>query len=295
MEARSGTGGFADETFRRLVRESPDVVLLLGLDSNVRYASRSVERALGRTPEEVTGRHLSEYLHPEEAGRVLEELFAAPENGRGGRFIELRMHHADGSWRYFEAGCVRWPDDSGPEAFAVYLRDITARKAVEQDLAYRALRDPLTGIGNRRLLMDRLGHAVARIARRQTSCAVLYVDIDNFKSVNDNFSHEAGDYLLVTTARRMIDCLRPEDTVARLGGDEFAILIEDAAAPEDAADVADRLAEALRSPAEWRGRRLQVTVSIGIAFSSPETDSPEALLRAADAAMYRAKNRNRPG
>ena len=294
MTTGSDTNDFADETFRRLVRESPDVVLLLNENLAVRYASHSTERALGQSPEEVEGRHFSEYLHPEETGRVLGELFAAPENGGAGRFVEFRVRHADGSWPFFEAGCVRWPDGSGTEAYAVYLRDITVRKAVEQDLAYRALHDPLTGVGNRRLLTDRLGHAVARTLRRQTSCAVLYVDIDNFKSINDAFGHEAGDHLLATLARWMIDCLRPEDTVARLGGDEFTVLIEDAATPEDAADVAGRLAEALRSPVEWRGGRLRVTVSIGIALSGPETDSPEALLRAADAAMYRAKNRNRP-
>lgn len=282
-----------DDTFRWLVRESPDAVLLLDKDSTVRYASRAVERLVGQSPEVVTGRRFSEYLYPEDAERVLQELFAAPESGADGRFVEFRALHADGAGRYLEAGCVRRTGDSGTQAFAVYLRDVTDRKSLEESLAYRALRDSLTGVGNRGLFMDRLGHAVARTARRQTSCAVLFVDVDDFKSVNDNFGHGAGDHLLVTLARRMTACLRPEDTIARLGGDEFAILLEDATSPENVADVAARISDALQAPVEWRGRTLRVTASIGVASSSPQTESPEALLQAADAAMYRIKNRNR--
>jgi len=169
------------------------------------------------------------------------------------------------------------------------VRDITERKAFEQQLSYLAFHDPLSGLPNRALFMDRLEHALARAARRQSAAAVLFLDLDNFKVINDSLGHKAGDELLVETAKRIQACLRPEDTAARLGGDEFTILLEEVAEIGDAIRVAERIAQELATPFKLDRQEVFSTASIGIALSAPGHDRPDALVRNADAAMYRAK------
>src|SRR5918997_5465699 len=172
----------------------------------------------------------------------------------------------------------------------ISLRDITERKGLEQRLIQRALHDPLTGLPNRTLFMNRLEHALAPGRRRESRVAVLFMDLDNFKFVNDSLGHEAGDLLLGAVSKRVQTCLRSEDTIARLGGDEFAILIEDVKYTSEPADVAERIVEELQAPFTLGGQLVVITPSIGIAISVPTSqDPPEHLLREADLAMYRAK------
>jgi diguanylate cyclase (GGDEF)-like protein/PAS domain S-box-containing protein len=171
----------------------------------------------------------------------------------------------------------------------ISLRDITERKALEQRLMQQALHDPLTGLPNRTLFMNRLEHALARGRRHESTVAVLFVDLDNFKFVNDSLGHEAGDRLLVAVRNRVHPCLRSEDTIARLGGDEFAILIEDVKYTSEPAYVAERIVEELQAPFPLGGQLVVITPSIGIAISDSRQDSPEHLLREADLAMYQAK------
>jgi diguanylate cyclase (GGDEF)-like protein len=171
------------------------------------------------------------------------------------------------------------------------LRDITERKGLEQRLIQQALHDPLTGLPNRTLFMNRLEHALAPGRRRESRVAVLFMDLDNFKFVNDSLGHEAGDLLLSAVSSRVQTCLRSEDTIARLGGDEFAILIEDVKYTSEPAYVAERIVEELQAPFTLGGQLVVITPSIGIAISVPTTqDPPEHLLREADLAMYRAKD-----
>jgi diguanylate cyclase (GGDEF)-like protein/PAS domain S-box-containing protein len=171
----------------------------------------------------------------------------------------------------------------------ISLRDITERKGLEQRLMQQALHDPLTGLPNRTLFMDRLKHALARGGRRESRMAVLFMDLDNFKFVNDSLGHEAGDLLLIAVSKRVQPCLRSEDTIARLGGDEFAILIEDVKYTSEPAYVAERIIEELQAPFTLGGQLVVVTPSIGIAIDDSRQDAPEHLLREADLAMYRAK------
>ena len=171
----------------------------------------------------------------------------------------------------------------------ISLRDITERKTLEQQLTRQALHDPLTGLPNRILLMNRLELALARTKRRGSKVAVLFLDLDNFKFVNDSLGHEAGDELLIAVSERLGTCLRPGDTVARLGGDEFAILLEDVEGTSEARRVAERIVEELRAPFTLGGQETFVTPSIGVAEGDSGREQPEDLLREADLAMYRAK------
>jgi diguanylate cyclase (GGDEF)-like protein/PAS domain S-box-containing protein len=172
------------------------------------------------------------------------------------------------------------------------VQDITERKALERQLEHQALHDPLTDLPNRLLFMDRLDHALARTQRREESIAVLFLDLDNFKLINDSFGHAVGDQLLLQVADRLDSCMRPQDTVARFGGDEFTVLLEDGAEEDDATLVAKRIIEELRAPFALLGHELFVTASVGIALSNRTLGRPDLaddLLRDADAAMYRAK------
>jgi diguanylate cyclase (GGDEF)-like protein len=161
-------------------------------------------------------------------------------------------------------------------------------------MAHRVLHDPLTDLPNRTLLLDRLVLALARLRRHQTSIAVLFIDLDNFKVVNDSLGHGAGDKLLCELAARLRDAMRPSDTIARFGGDEFVVLCEDIAEARDAVIVGQRIVEATAEPFELEGREMYVTVSVGVALAIHSEATPETLLRDADAAMYRAKERG-PG
>src|SRR5918998_1804381 len=175
----------------------------------------------------------------------------------------------------------------------VTFKDITERKALEKQLHHQAFHDPLTGLPNRALFMDRLEHAITRANRRGSKVAVLFMDLDNFKVINDSLGHKAGDLLLKAVAKRLEVNLRPEDTAARLGGDEFTILVEDVTNVGDVAQMAERIAEILQPPFILEEQEVFATVSIGIALNISTQEQPEDLLRHADLAMYRAKHRGK--
>lgn len=201
---------------------------------------------------------------------------------------EYRIVRPSGEVRHVQTRCEVVRDASKkPLRLVGTMQDITERKALEEQLAYRAFHDPLTGLPNRTLLMDRLGQALARLDRREALVAALFMDLDNFKLVNDSLGHDFGDRLLMAAGRRIEALVRAEDTVARLGGDEFVVLLEEAA-PEEAARVAERIVRGFEAPFTVGERELSVNTSIGIAVGS-SSEQPQDLLRKADVAMYRAK------
>jgi len=184
---------------------------------------------------------------------------------------------------------------SASQSCSAALLDVTERRAREADLARRANHDPLTGLANRSLLADRTEHALSRLGRRPGLCAMLFIDLDQFKIINDNFGHDQGDRTLAALAQRLLHAMRSEDTLARVGGDEFVMLCEDLTTPEEALAVADRLLAATRYPLNVRGGTLVITASIGVAFADGPDASIPLLLHRADRAMYTAKRRGGDG
>jgi diguanylate cyclase (GGDEF)-like protein len=205
------------------------------------------------------------------------------------------MLHADGTWRWVEVIAQDRSHDAAIGGVVLNFRDVTDRKRLEDQLQHEAFHDSLTGLANRALFADRVTHALARAARGPVDqLAVLFIDLDDFKLVNDSLGHAAGDELLTAVGERIRACLRRQDTAARLGGDEFGILVEDASA-EEAEEVAVRILDSLRQPFSLAARQIFVQASIGIALGGGlgSTVTAEELLRNADVAMYTAKSRGK--
>lgn len=236
-------------------------------------------------------------VHPEDLAHVNAEIDAHLQGQIDDFECEYRMRDSEGSYRWMLSRGAAIRDNTGKAVrVAGSQTDITERKATEQLLLRNALHDTLTNLPNRALFMDRLGLAVHRAKRRNDyRFAVLFLDLDRFKSVNDSLGHIIGDQLLVNVGQRLAVCLRPGDTVARLGGDEFAILLEEIHSVNDATDVASRIREAMKLPVRLGGQELFISASIGIAVGDGEHNQAEDLLRNADVAMYRAKGRGGKG
>ena len=276
----------AANRFSSLVNSMGDAVISCTLDGNITSWNRAAERLFGWTEAEIVGRELSLLAPPD----LLEEsrsLRAAVVRGETLRDVDTIRCHRDGS--LVEVALTVSPlldSDGAVVAMTGIVRDITDRRRLENDLKHQVLHDPLTGLPNRVLLGDRLEHAVVGAQRSGLPVAVLVLDLDHFKTVNDVAGHAVGDRLLVETAGRLHAVLRPEDSIARLSGDEFVVVCEhtDGAA---ALEVAERLHAALAVPVTIEGRRFSVTISVGVAVSAAL--SADTLLRSADAAMYDAK------
>lgn len=279
----------SEERYRRLVESSPEPIAVHD-GREVLYANPAAARLFGaQDPSELVGKEVLGFVHPDDRETVASRVRAVLEEGEGTPLLEEKYLRLDGG--VVDAEVAGEPVTyAGKPAVQVILRDISGRKRLEQELRRRATRDPLTGLPNRRFLLERLGHA---LRRRGNPVALLFLDLDGFKVVNDSLGHEAGDRLLIAAAERIGAAVRPSDTVARLGGDEFVILLENTVR-EGAERAARRVLAALEAPFAVAEHGLRASASIGITQGGKGRDAgPEDLLREADLAMYRAKERGR--
>ncbi|TML93700.1 MAG: EAL domain-containing protein [Actinobacteria bacterium] len=268
--------------FRSLVTSSTDLVLVFR-QGECRYASRSVTAMVGQPERRVLGPGFMRSVHPDD--RALVE--AASVGGEPGE-IEFLVEDRFGEWRHLEAHVTDLRADRQLRGVVFNARDITERVRLEQELSHQAFHDGLTGLANRALFHDRLDQALARSERSHDALAVLIVDLDRFKQVNDSLGHGSGDGLLQQLAQRFSEVIRPSDTLARLGGDEFALLL-DGAGQVIALEIAHRLLERLRDPVSVATRELVLDASVGIAVHAGGPGASEELVRRADVAMYAAK------
>ena len=273
--------------FRSLIQGSSDSMSICDRAGIVTYQSPSIEGILGWRVADRVGRVATDLVHPDDLPRVMAE-FQAAMRGEGPDVIECRLRHRDGRWLDCETLINNRLDDPAVRGVVLNCRDISERKVLQGALEHQAFHDSLTGLANRSLFRDRVQHALAAGSRDDTWIAVLLLDLDGFKSANDSLGHSAGDQLLIETADRLRQCVRPGDTVARLGGDEFAVLFERFDDESSIAQVAQRFIDVLSVPFEVRGQEVCVSASIGFAFDTVGTDADD-LLRNADLAMYRAK------
>jgi diguanylate cyclase (GGDEF)-like protein/PAS domain S-box-containing protein len=283
----------AEARYRALVERMPAVVYVqeIGSPDSAMYMSPRIEALTGYTPDECKDPDLRwRMVYPDDRERLRAEDERIVEPGQV-YTNEYRVVHRDGRtiWVRNESVVVE-DEESETRYWQGFMVDITERKALGERLHHQAFHDPLTDLPNRALFVDRLEQALKHTRRRPgRKVAVLFMDLDDFKVVNDSLGHEVGNRLLVAVGERLRGCLRPEDTLARFGGDEFTVLIEDVEKPEDAVGLAERTIQALRGPFALEGRELFIKPSIGIALGQARTKSPEDLLRDADTAMYRAK------
>ncbi|HEX3692585.1 MAG TPA: EAL domain-containing protein [Solirubrobacteraceae bacterium] len=279
---RTGEGAVAIDRQRivRLFQTSSDLLATITPEGRFTLLNPAWSETLGWRAEELLGRGLHELVHPDDVAQTSAVLLAGRDRTAQISNFTNRYRHRDGSWRW-----LLWSARSEGGVWYAAAKDVTERIWLER----QALHDPLTKLPNRLLLMDRARHALRRLPRSGGLVALLFVDLDRFKAVNDSLGHALGDHLLVTLASRLAELMRNSDTIARLGGDEFVILAEELRSDVEALSVAERVLRTLEKPFVVGSTEICMPASIGVSSShDPEAD-PEALLREADVAMYRAK------
>ncbi len=290
-----------EERFRALVQHSSDVITILDADGAIRYMSPSVATVLGHDPVKLLGTHLTALLHPEDVDGAIQFLAdlgrsdstrATPALQHVAFKREWRILHASGDWMTVDNVGTNLLHEPVVQGLVLNTRDVTEQSVMKQQYMHQAFHDPLTDLANRSLFLYQVGHALARAGRQGQSVTVLFLDLDNFKNVNDSLGHAAGDRLLVEAARRLAACVRDSDLIARLGGDEFAVLVEDAQSDEEIEVIAGRIETALAKPVRLSGKEVFVSASIGIARTT-RGESSDELVRNADVAMYVAKTRGK--
>ncbi len=282
-----------EQRFRALVEKSWSGMALLDIELAFTYIGSSTLRLLGYTDEDLMRSSFLALIHPrdrEEIRDVFKTLVATPS---GDAQAELRFQHKNGTWIWLEAFAQNLLHDSSVGAIVVNYRDITQRKATEKQLEYQAYYDALTGLPNRLLFRDRVVNAIAQARRHRSGIAVLYLDLDHFKLVNDGLGHSVGDGLLSEVAARLQGSIRASDTVSRLGGDEFTILLNETSSSEAVFGVARKILHSIARRFRVDSHELFITASIGISIFPTDGEDVETLLKCADSAMYRAKELGR--
>ena len=300
----------SEKLHRYLVNSSPDLIYILDAEGRITFLNDRVEEILGFHKDELLGQHFSVLVYPEDLPLVRHAITERRTGERASRNVELRFRckTVSDSPRYFNANelsvelsAMGMYSDTGPGVVRKFqgtygvARDITERKKAELIINYQAYHDLLTGLPNRALFRDRLGLAIAQARRSKEMLAVMFIDLDRFKLVNDTLGHVAGDELLQAVSTRFKGCLREGDTMARVGGDEFMLLLSSLNGRADAEMVARKLVNSLQEPFHIDGQELFVNVSIGIALHPEHGKTIDNLIKHADIAMYQVKGHNKNG
>ncbi|HEY7831002.1 MAG TPA: EAL domain-containing protein [Solirubrobacteraceae bacterium] len=287
----------SEARFASLVQHSSDLITVVGSDATITYQSPSSEHVLGYKPQELLGTRFDRLVAPDDAGHLLRLLADGAGYARkDGEVIECTLRHRDGEMRQFEILHTNLLDDEHVRGIVLNARDISERKAFEDQLAHQAFHDPVTNLPNRALFVERVRHAISRARREGRELGVIFLDIDDFKTINDSLGHGAGDAALIDVAKRLSTSIRSSDTAARFGGDEFVVLLEDLEGTQTAVEVAERVLEDLRAPLMVAGKELVLRASIGISILEGDSSaSADELIRDADAAMYIAKRDGKGG
>ena len=275
LDGRDGQPGI-----ERLFELTSELLATISLDGRFTLLNPAWEQLLGWTRQELLASPVQHFMHPDDVEQTLALMRSGVPEGAAQTFTN-RYRHRDGSWRW-----LLWSARRDGGTWYAAAKDVTDRRWLER----QALHDPLTHLPNRLLLMDRARQAMARLHRSQGVVAMMFIDLDKFKAVNDNLGHDVGDRLLVSVAGRLADLMRDSDTVARLGGDEFVILAEDLESEAEALALAERVLDSLERPFPLGKAEVAMLASAGVSVSHSTDADPEAMLREADLAMYRAKN-----
>jgi diguanylate cyclase (GGDEF)-like protein/PAS domain S-box-containing protein len=284
----------SQQLYQSILHASPDAVVVSDLQGIIRHVSPvAVTMMGGATEAQLLGRNIADFRDPAEAQRAIANITTMFEGVYNGA-EDYRLIRLDGSMLDTEINAEIVRDGQGqPSGLIFVVRDISERKKTEDRIRHMAQHDPLTGLPNRALFSDRMQRAIANAVRDKTGLALMFIDLDKFKPVNDTYGHAVGDLLLLDVARRMLLCVRDSDTVARIGGDEFVVLLRDASGVPETLAVAEKIRSALDQPFLLEGYTLKISCSVGVAIFPEHGQDDITLAKNADLAMYQAKERGR--
>ena len=283
----------SEARFRVLTESSIDLITVTDENGTLGYQSAALRHLLGYDPADTVGKSALKLVHRDDADHVRAAFKRMVESRHLTEPVEFRLRHRNGSWRTFESlgtNCLANPHIKG---IVWNSRDITDRKVIQQRIQHLAYHDNLTGLPNRGLLQDRLARCIARAERSGRKVAVLFIDLDNFKNINDTLGHDMGDELLRQVSRRLTECVRLEDTIARQGGDEFIVLLDQLENGRNASVVAQKILNSLRHPLSLGGTEQHVSGSVGIAVYPEDGRDAQTLMKNADTAMFHGKGQGK--
>ncbi|MEO7744582.1 MAG: EAL domain-containing protein, partial [Usitatibacter sp.] len=279
----------SEARFRVLTESSLDLISVVDADGKILYQSPALRQLLGYDASETLGRNVMEMVHRDDLEGANAALRRVIETRHSSEPVEFRLRHKNGMWRTFESLGTNCLANAHIHGVVFNSRDVTDRKVIQQRIQHLAYHDNLTGLPNRGLLQERLAHSIARAERINRKVAVLFIDLDNFKNINDTLGHDVGDELLRQVARRLSECVRLEDTIARHGGDEFIVLLDSLEDGRGASVVAQKVLNALRQPLMLGGTEQHVSGSVGISMYPEDGRDPQTLMKNADTAMFHGK------
>ena len=289
VESQRQSAEAGERRFRSLIRNNADVIAVLDVEGKVKLLSGACEEKWKLSSDAVVGGSLLSLIHPDDRPLLSRHITEAIQGHSGDARAEIRTSNGGGEFRTFAVTFSNLLHDADVAGVLLTFHDLTERKRLEDELAHHALHDRLTGLPNRTLFLNRLGHRLQTAPATNGSCAVLFIDLDNFKIINDSLGHAAGDLMLTEVALRLRSVVRPGDTVARLGGDEFTVVLDGLRSLDDAISATERVFAVLAPSVSIGDREITISASIGIAMSGEGTVDPHGLLRDADTAMYEAK------